>query len=434
MIAKACSVHFMGLEVGSLAYINADSPYASFEYSKEWIADGFSISPIHMPLSQALYTFPALSANTFRGLPSAFADSLPDDFGNALIDAWLAQTGRDKNQFSAIDRLLYTGTRGMGALEYQHALEPFTDTHNALSVSELLALAQDVLDNRNSLSINSESDDAINHLFQVGTSAGGARPKAVIAMDSQRKKIISGQGNVPDGFEHYLLKFDGVEEHNSGRETFGDPKGFGVMEYAYYKMATACGITMSRCELLEESGRRHFMTRRFDREGGQKYHVLTLCAMAHADYKKPGQYSYEEVLSVARTLSLSQPEQIEIFRRMVFNVVARNHDDHTKNTAFFVDDNFKWRLSPAYDIAYSYKPGSAWVDRHQMSINGKRDNFTRSDLLTVAALITSLSNKEACAIIERVIGVASNWMTYAKECNVFPEFRELIQENLRLHL
>lgn len=430
MVANACKVQFMGVDVGTLARTD-DSPYAIFEYDRAWLAEGFAIAPLHMPLTNAVYQFPSLAPDTFRGLPAAFADSLPDDFGNALINSWLARQGLDKSQFGAIDRLLYTGTRGMGALEYQTAINPFDNRANNLQLAELVDLAQQVLSARNEIGVTPDNSDAMMHLLQVGTSAGGARPKAVIAINKARSQIVSGQVAAPEGFEHYLLKFDGVVEHHHERETFGDPRGYGLMEYAYYQMAVNCGIDMSHSELLHENGRSHFMTKRFDRENNQKYHVLTLCAMAHADYQQPGYFSYEELLTVARQLNLTLPEQKQIYRRMVFNVVARNHDDHTKNTAFFVDDDFNWRLAPGYDIAYSYKPGSPWVNSHQMSINGKRDHFTRDDLLQVATLITRFSQQQANAIIDDTIEHVKRWPEIADKVGVFAPLRDEITRHLR---
>lgn len=423
----------MGHDVGTLARTD-ESPYAIFEYDAAWQAEGFSIAPLHMPLTNAVYQFPNLPADTYRGLPAVFADSLPDDFGNALINSWLAREGMDKSQFQAIDRLLYTGIRGMGALEYQEAIDPFDHGAQDIQLGELVKLAQQVLDARNEFKVDARDRDAMTHLLQVGTSAGGARPKAVIAIDKDRSRILSGQVDAPKGFEHYLIKFDGVVEQSADQETFGDPMGFGLMEYAYYQMACQCGIEMSSSDILKESGRSHFITKRFDREENQKYHTLTLCGMAHADFKQPGQFSYEELLAVARQLNLNLEEQQQIYRRMVFNVIARNHDDHTKNTAFYVDDDISWRLAPAYDLAYSYKPGSPWVDQHQMTINGKRDNFTRDDLLSVRRLITRFSEKQALAIIDETLEIVGSWHDFAEEQGVFPALREEVQRNLRLHI
>lgn len=434
MVAKVCTVTFGGVAVGVLAQQDGDTA-ASFQYTPDWAVGGFSIAPLHMPLdANKVYTFDRLNYETFKGLPAVFADSLPDDFGNALINAWIARRGLSPDQFTAIDRLLYTGRRGMGALEY----EPVTKVGNTeafeVNLSELVGLAQSVLDHREQFSAELSESSAMASLLQIGTSAGGARPKAVIAINAARDKVLSGQVDAPDGFEHYLLKFDGVSDKNTSSQTFGDPKGFGVMEYVYYKMATKCGIKMQHCELLPEGNRRHFMTKRFDREQNQKYHVLTLCGMAHADFKKPGQYSYEELLAVARTLNLNYMEQEQIFRRMVFNIVARNHDDHTKNTAFFVDDEFQWALAPAYDLAWSYKVGSPWVEKHQMSCNGKRDNFQRSDLLAVSALITNLGAKKANDIIDSTIEVVSQWPQLATEEGVDFEMTKVVASSHRLNI
>lgn len=431
MVAKVCTVEFDGVRVGALAKED-DSAIVSFEYTPEWIVSGFSLDPNHLPLQKGVFSFPGLAFDTYKGLPAAFADSLPDDFGNALIDAWLARKGLDAAQFTAIDRLLYTGKRGMGALEYQPAVELDSDNPFEVELAELVQLAQKVLDDRAHFAASMQDADGLLNLLQVGTSAGGARPKAVIAINEKRDHILSGQVPAPEGYQHYLLKFDGVVEHRKGVQTFGDPIGYGLMEYAYYRMAKACDIEMSPCEILHEGNRRHFMTRRFDREQNQKYHVLTLNGLAHADYKKPGHFSYEQLLAQARQLNLTQKEQVQIFRRMVFNVVSRNHDDHTKNTSFYVDDNFEWALAPAYDMAWSYKPGSEWVARHQMSINGKRDGFSRDDLLTIASLISNFSRKKADNIIDHTISVISQWPQIAAEEKVPGSLIEEVSESHRL--
>ncbi|MCH8537019.1 MAG: type II toxin-antitoxin system HipA family toxin [Alkalimonas sp.] len=434
MVAKVCEVLFDGFTVGALSQRDGETN-ASFEYTAQWIRDGFSISPIHMPLRKGVFTFPALSPDTYKGLPAVFADSLPDDFGNAIIDTWRAQLGLDPAEFKAIDRLLYTGSRGMGALEYQPAENLKGNKSFEVNLAALAELAQSVLDDRKNFETELKHDDAMTQLLQIGTSAGGARPKALIAMNKDRSKVLSGQVDAPDGFEHYLLKFDGMTEKNTAKQTFGDPAGYTVMEYVYYLMAhKECGIDMMECDLLPEAPRRHFYTRRFDRVNNQKYHVLTLCAMDHADFKKPGQYSYEQLLMVARKLDLSFVEQEQIFKRMVFNVVARNQDDHTKNISFFVDDMFRWSLAPAYDIAWSYKPGSDWVDKHQMSINGKRDDFKREDLLAVAKLITNLGATKANDIIDHTIGVVKKWPQLARQHNVPKALIENVTLSQRLTL
>lgn len=433
MLATTCEVVFDGMRVGALA-LPQNQAAAIFEYTPEWLAEGFSISPLHLPLRKGGFSFPNLSFDTYKGLPAVFADSLPDDFGNALINAWLARKGLNIANFGALDRLLYTGKRGMGALEYEPANLSIAADSFEIHLADLVTLAQDVLTTRHAFATSLDENNAMAHLLQVGTSAGGARPKAVIAINADRSQILSGQVEAPAGFEHYLLKFDGIEEHNTARETFGDPKGFGVMEYVYYKMAQACEIQMMPCELLHEGKRRHFITKRFDRYQNQKYHTLTLCGMAHADFKKPGHYSYEELLGVARSLGLSHTEQVQLFRRMVFNVVARNHDDHSKNTSFFVDDEFQWALAPAYDMAWSYKPDSPWVSQHQMSLNGKRDHFSREDCLAVAKLITNLGTAKAKSIIAHTLDVVGQWKQLAEQEGLAPELITTIAASHRLNL
>lgn len=424
--------------VGALAWA-PDTATATFEYTPEWIKTGVQIAPLHMP-SHAdgthIFHFPQLNRDTYKGLPACFADTLPDDFGNAVINAWLARNGRDAQSFNPLERLLYSGNRGMGALEYAPALRQTQQTNSKLELESLIAMAQQVLDQRAGLngSLQHRGNDDLTAILQVGTSAGGARAKALVALNKTRTEIRSGQVDAPEGFKHYLLKFDGVIEQGNSRETFGDPQGFGRMEYAYYLMAKAAGIRMAPCELLMDGERAHFLTQRFDRIGNHKVHYQSLCAMDHADFKKPGYYSYEQLFAVARQLRLTRAEAVEIYRRMVFNIVARNHDDHSKNIGFILPGpRMQWQLAPAFDIAYSYKPGSPWVNSHQLNLNGKRDNFTRRDLLSAATLISNFT-KEAKLIIEEVLDVVGQWPTYASTAGVSPEFTREINNNLRLSL
>lgn len=430
-------VKMWGRRVGALAYDPATG-LSTFEFAGSWIEGCVEIAPLRMPLGPGKFQFPGLSPETYKGLPAVFADTLPDDFGNAVINAWLARSGRNPASFTSLERLLYTGTRGMGALEYAPALRRGTSKGEELELSSLVEMAQRILDQRSEVDAfiigDSGNDRAMASLFQVGTSAGGARAKALVAVSADRTHIRSGQVNAPEGFEHFLLKFDGVEEHRAGSQVFGDPKGFGRMEYAYYLMAVDAGINMSPCELLLDGPRAHFMTRRFDREGNRKLHYVSLCAMDHADYKKPGTYSYEELFAVARQLRLPRQDAVEIFRRMVFNVVARNHDDHSKNIGFILaDGSSPWRLAPAFDIAYSYKKDSPWVNSHQLSINGKRDGFTRDDLLVVAQLIANF-RREAGEIIAQVLAAVAQWPSYAARAGVFEPLAMEIRKNLRLGL
>ena len=429
-------VRLWGKLLGALVY-QPQSRLCSFEFSPEWLQQQVEIAPLHMPLSTQIYQFPGLSHETYKGLPAVFADALPDDFGNAVINDWLARNGRDAASFTPLERLLYIGKRGMGALEFEPAISVAQKESEQIELASLVNMAQQILDKRAKFSMtvnheNDQQDNAMSMLFQVGTSAGGARAKALIAVNQQRSEIRSGQTDAPPGFEHYLLKFDGVEEHKVNSEVFGDPKGFGRMEYAYYLMAKDAGIDMMHSELLKEGPRAHFMTKRFDRDGNKKLHYVSLCAMDHADYKKPGNYSYEQMLAVARRLRLPRQDAVEIFRRMVFNVVARNHDDHSKNFGFLLaSPQAQWRLSPAFDVAYSYKKDSPWVNTHQLSLNGKRDLFTRDDLLSVAGLIGNF-NKTAKQIIDEVISVVSNWDAYAQKAGVFDELADEIKHNHRL--
>ncbi len=442
-------VKLWGKLVGALVYDPA-SQISTFEYSKDWIQLGVEIAPINMPLpstnASRKYQFPNLNPATYHGLPALFADTLPDDFGNAVINAWLAKNGRDSASFTSLERLLYIGSRGMGALEFEPAISKTSTANQQLELDSLIQMAQNILDQRSNLAkaVNTqdhENDDAMSALFQVGTSAGGARAKALVAINKDRTELRSGQVDAPAGFEHYLLKFDGVEEHKTDSEVFGDPQGFGRMEYAYYLMAKDTGINISHSELLIDGKRAHFITQRFERGSGNnnslrnhKKHYISLCALDHADYKQPGAYSYEQLLSVARQLRLPRKDAIEIYRRMVFNVIARNHDDHTKNTGFILDSpKASWRLSPAFDLAYSYKKDSPWVNTHQMSINGKRDNFNREDLFTVSELIGNFK-KESRVIFDEVMAVVKNWQNYAEQAGVFDQLTQEIKINLRLDI
>ena len=439
-------IKLWGKLVGALAY-DPESQISTFEYSPEWIQRGVEIAPLRMPLSPRKYQFPNLNPETYRGLPALFSDTLPDDFGNAVINAWLAKNGRDSQSFTALERLLYIANRGMGALEFEPAISRKITVNQKLELDSLIQMAQTILDQRSNLaksvnSINTETnDDAMSALFQVGTSAGGARAKALVAINKERTELRSGQVDAPEGFEQYLLKFDGVEEHKTDSEVFGDPQGYGRMEYAYYLMAKDAGINISHSELLIDGKRAHFITQRFDRGRGdsnnnrnRKKHTISLCALDHADYKKPGAYSYEQLLSVARQLRLPREDAIEIYRRMVFNVIARNHDDHTKNTGFILDSpKATWRLSPAFDLAYSYKKDSPWVNAHQMSLNSKREGFIRDDLFVVASLIGNFK-KESQQIYDEVRDVVAAWQNYADKAGVFEHLALEIKKNLRLAL
>ena len=411
-------IKLWGKDVGAVSWLN-ERGYAIFEYEPDFFKEGVDISPIHMSIASAsqgdaIFSFPALNRETFRGLPGLLADTLPDKFGNAVIDAWLARNGRDSAGFSPVERLCYTGSRGMGALEFRPMLSPRLDRFVPVEIAELTRLAQEIMNQRFSLDVDlgrrqKVDSEAIMDILRVGTSAGGARPKAVIAMDDQGH-VISGQAQVPTGYDYWILKFDGVSDFE-----LGEPEEYGRIEYAYYLMARAAGIEMTECRLLEEQGRAHFMTRRFDRQDGEKIHMQSLCGLAHYDFNMAGAYGYEQAFAVMRKLRLSKAEAVQQYRRMVFNVIARNQDDHTKNIAFLLDKNGRWRLSPAFDMTYSHNPSGKWTNQHQMSINGKRDKFQLADLIAVGESI-SLPMPEK--IIQEIIEVVRNWVQFAEKAGL----------------
>lgn len=393
--------------------------YAVFEYAPDFLHSDLDIAPLHMPLQVArqgdgLFAFPELSRRTYFGLPGLLADALPDKYGRSVIDAWLARIGRDPASFSPVERLCYTATRAMGALEFRPALQKRQEKAQPIEVAQLVQLAQAIVNERHNLSANvgSSSDDdadAMRQILSVGTSAGGARPKAIVAINSDGH-VLSGQTDVPADYDHWILKFDGVTDLE-----LGEPADYGRIEFAYYLMATHAGIDMTECRLLEENNRAHFCTRRFDRVDGRKLHMQSLCGVAHYDFNEAGMYSYEQAFAVMRRLRLSKQDAAQQFRRMVFNVVARNLDDHTKNIAFLMTPDGEWSLSPAFDLTYAHNPAGLWTSQHQMSINGKRDDITRQDLLTVAR---SISLKRSERIIDEVTAAVAEWPRFAKQAGV----------------
>lgn len=439
MVMSTINVHYLDHHVG-VASFDAKNGLGAFEYAADFLKQGIELSPLKMPLSKRIYTFAELDFPTFKGLPGLIADSLPDDFGNAVMNAWVASQGRTVSDITPLERLQYTGKRCMGALEYSPAtqLKELNASKN-IEVKSLISIAQEILDARGGFSveltkkIGEEDREGMMALLSVGMSAGGARPKAVLAFNEDFTQVRSGQTRAPKGFTHYLMKFDGVSEHNKHQETFGDPQGYGAMEYVYSLMARKCGIEMMPCRLLPEGKRRHFITQRFDRVGNDKIHVQTLNGIAHVDYKKPGSFSYAELFDVARQLRLTGKEAEQLFRRMVFNIVARNHDDHSKNFSFLLKRG-KWHLAPAYDIAYSYKPGSKWVNSHWMSLNGKRDDFERDDFYSLEKLGPMFTKKMINGVIDDVVTAVSQWQSLAQKHDVPPSLVEEIQTHLRLKI
>jgi serine/threonine-protein kinase HipA len=415
--------------------IDAAARYATFQYDPAFARSGIEVAPVQMRLRTQPYRFPGLPEDAFSGLPGLLADSLPDRWGTALVNAWLASRGRTQASFDVVQRLCYVGTRGVGALEFQPAHEPQVSGGADLQVDALVRLASEVLAQRAEfvaeLSENPD-EDAMKAILAVGSSAGGARPKAFIAYNDATGQVRSGQIEVGKGFRHWLLKFDGVA--HAGDHGLTDPQGWGAVEYAYSKLARAAGIEMTECRLLEEHGRRHFMTRRFDRpDGGGKLHMQTVAALEHVSYNEPGTYSYEQVLLLIRRLGLGTPVAEQQFRRMVFNVVARNQDDHVKNVAFLMDRTGAWSLAPAYDVVWAWQPGNPWLDSHQMSINGKRDAFGVEDLRAVAA-VAGLPRGRAEKILAEVTDVVTGWPAVAAEVGVEEQTAERIARSHRLRM
>jgi serine/threonine-protein kinase HipA len=406
---------------------------AAFQYDKKFLSKKWDISPIKMPVSNGdrIYSFPELlpskndKEDTFSGLPGLLADALPDKYGNQLINKWLAQNGRPPDSMNPVEKLCFIGSRGMGALEFEPAQLPTSKQTFAIEIKSLVDIAQKMLSDRESFETKLSADEkkAMREILKIGTSAGGARPKAVIAYNEKTKEVRSGQTSVPKGFEHWLIKLDGVSNAQ-----FGESHGFGKVEYAYYLMAQDCGIEMMKCDLLEENDRAHFMTKRFDREGNNtKHHIQTFCGIQHYDYNNLYGYSYEQLFQTMRMLRLSYQDAEQMFRRMVFNVMSTNYDDHTKNFSFRLKQNAKWELAPAYDICYSYDPTNIWVNQHTLSINGKHKNLLTEDLMAVAK---SNNIKRGEKIIREIKAIVRNWKDFANRVNVDKRLKDLISENL----
>ncbi|MDB5438396.1 MAG: hypothetical protein JWM33_823 [Caulobacteraceae bacterium] len=425
-------IRLWGSRVGAVSLEDGEE-VAAFAYDPDFQKSGMEIAPLTMPLGPQVYSFPGLPAVSFHGLPGLLADALPDRFGNLLIDAWLAGQGRSPASFNAVERLCYTGSRGMGALEFAPAAGPRQRTAGEVDIDALVNLASDILTRRGALTgsmAEDERGEALGQILRVGTSAGGARAKAVIAWNPATNQVRSGQVEAGEGFEYWLLKFDGVSGNRD--KELADPGGYGVVEYAYAQMAMAAGIEVSPCRLLEENGRRHFMTRRFDRTAdGGKLHMQSLAGLAHFDFNAAGAYSYEQALLVMRQLGLTIEALEAQYRRMAFNILARNQDDHVKNIAFLMDRRGQWRLSPAFDITWSYNPDGIWTSRHQMTMNGKRDGFEPADFAACAAS-ASINAARARRIIEEVRSAVKRWPDFAEAAGVGGEWRAVVDPSLRV--
>ena len=407
-----------GSVIGAVTWLE-DREIGVFQYAPDFLRSGIQLAPLTMPLDEFPYEFPALARNTFKGLPGLIADSLPDKYGNAIIDAWLASQGRTAASFHSVERLCYVGSRGMGALEFQPAtLDPPT-SKRAVEVASLVDLANKILDERSKLGgvfTGDDDRDAISDILRVGTSAGGARAKAILAWNPKTKEFRSGQVDAGEGFEHWLMKFDGIT--SSTDTEIATPKGYGKIEYAYHLMAVEAGIEMTECHIHPEGGRSHFMTKRFDRTtNGGKRHMQSLGAIAHFDYRQPESYSYEQAIQVIRRLSLPRKDMEQQVLRAIFNIVGRNCDDHVKNIAFLMNRRGEWRLSPAFDLSYAWNPAGEWTSRHQMSVNGKRDDFAREDLLALAKA-ADIKKARAEQMINRVIEVMRRWPDFANKAEV----------------
>ena len=371
-------VFLWGTRIG-IIHQDPGIPYATFEYDGDFVNSGIELSPIRMPLGRNIYEFPSLTGEPFYGMPGLVADSLPDRFGNAVIERWLSNQGKALSDFTAIDRLCYTGKRGMGALEYVPAIMDVGDIDDDINVSEMVRFASDILSNRESVILNAEDNLTYSQLVQVGSSAGGARAKALIAWNEDTNEIRSGQIGLGPGYDYWLIKFDHVSKN--GDHGLEDKPEYTLIEYAYYLMATSAGIVMNPCRLYESEGDHHFMTKRFDRQNGNKMHMQSLGALTHISFQEPGACGYELASAYMKELGLYHKEIEQFYRRMVFNCLAVNQDDHVKNVSFIMDKKGKWQLSPAYDITFSYNPANRWLRAHQMTVNGKQTEIGLSDLI-----------------------------------------------------
>ena len=429
-MVDVAEIKIWGEPVGAVRW-NTAQQLGAFQYHESFVENNWDLAPIKMPLSDGnrIWSFPELrigrheTEDTFKGLPGLLADVLPDKYGNRLINIWLAQQGRI-DVMNPVEKLCFIGTRGMGALEFEPTASTSTDTNAALEMNSLVHVAQKMLSEREAFLTNISADEerAMMEIMKIGTSAGGARPKAIIAYNASTGEIRSGQGRIRNNFDHWLLKLDGVDDAQ-----IGETSGWGRVEYAYYLMALDCGINMSESQLLEENGRAHFMTKRYDREGNIKHHTQTFCGMQHYDFNDMFGYSYEQLFQTMRLLRLSYPEAEEMFRRMVFNVLATNYDDHTKNFSFILKKNDRWRLAPAYDLCFSFNPSNHWVSQQTLSVNGKRLNISRDDLMTIA---NENNIKQADDIIDEVNTIVKQWKEYAGTAGVRNDLANSIFSNL----
>ena len=421
---SAIEVQIWGKTVGAVA-LDPRHKYYAFEYDPSFIRTGIDLAPFAMPISNARspFIFPDLPESTFQRLPAMLADALPDDFGNSLINSWMAARGIDKSNITPLDRLAYMGKRGMGALEFKPARSPAAISATAIQLSRLIESARSAL--HGEISTDHLAKAALAQIIQVGTSAGGARAKAVIAWNPQTGEIRPGQFDIAPGFEHWLLKFDGM----GADMELGGSQNYGRIEYAYYRMAQAAGITISSSRLLQENGRAHFMTIRFDRSGNQKRHLQTLCALSHMDFKQKASHDYSQFFLAIKRLQLGYSAMEEAFRRMAFNVMAANCDDHSKNVSFILHEGQGWELAPAYDLTHAYNPNGEWNNQHLMAVNGKFTNILREDLLAVA---DRFGIGTAPEVLRQVGDAIKNWPEFAAEAGLGANEVNRIREHHRI--
>ena len=425
---SVAKVKLWGRQIGAVSW-DKNLEIASFEYTPEFVASNIEVSPFKMPLKKQIYSFRGLPKETFYGLPAMLADSLPDNFGNKLINTWILNKGETIDSFNPVDRLCYVGQRGMGALEF----EPSNRRYNIsgqINIDELVKISNDILNDKQKIAgsfINGYREKTLQNILSVGTSAGGARAKAIIAWDPKTNEVRSGQVNQNSNFSNWILKFDGISESNQ----LSSIKKYGLIEYAYYLMATSAGILMSDSRILNENGRSHFLTKRFDRtENGGKLHMQSFAALEHLDYKQAGAYSYEQVFMTIKKLNLKMETLEEQFRRMIFNILARNQDDHVKNIAFLMNKSGEWSLSPAFDITFNYNPNGVWTGVHQMSLNGKRDNFVLSDFISCGERF-SFKRGVVLELVQQVSEAISNWTKFAAEAGIAPDIIDAISKHHR---
>jgi len=428
-------INIWGKRVGAVAW-DGDSQLGSVEFEPSFMQQKWDLAPLKMPVGSAegrIFSFPELRENkTFKGLPGLLADVLPDKYGSTLINTWLAQNGRPEDSLNPVEMLCFIGERGMGALEFEPVVPKVSGKATKIEIDGLIQIAQEILSGRQDFSTNLNANEkkALTEILKVGTSVGGARAKALIAYNNETGEVKSGQAAAPKGFTYWLIKFDGVKDDqlSSGASPLSSSSGYGRVEMAYHRMAIGCGIEMMECKLLEENGRAHFMTRRFDRVPGKgKLHVQTFCAIQHYDFSQITAFSYEQLFQTMRILKLPYPRMEQLFRRMVFNVVARNCDDHTKNFAFIMDKKGKWDISPAYDLCHAYRPNSVWVSQQSLSVNGRRRDITVQDMLDVA---TQMNIKKGESLIEQITNAVRKWPQYAADQKVPETIAKAINSTL----